>query len=222
MRAFSPLTVILLLVALIAPLSGASAANIAYHNKEYGWTIAYPDDWMVIERKSAFVALMPPDSMPGVVTISSARADFGSLEELADNVDVVRIATFAQRHLTYTVLSRTHGALADGTPYIETEYRTSNTNEALHWRERSFLLRSTAFVLVADTFTDMWVVLDPAFEAILDTFEPNGALAFAAGQCAPRGTLCGAPLQWIGVDQLARHATALQARTVPNISPSSP
>lgn len=222
MRVLSPFALVPLLLALAAPVASADAASLTYRNRDFGWSIAYPDDWLVIQRKSDFVALLPPDSMPGLVTISSAHADFGSLEELADNVDVVRTATFAQRHLTYTVLGRIHGKLADGTPYIETEYRTSNS-EALHWRERAFLLRGTAFVLVADTFTDMWVVLDPAFEAILDSFQPNGTVALAAAPCTPRATICGAPLQWIGAGELTPKKAAAEPRdAIANPSPLSP
>jgi hypothetical protein len=134
------------------------------------WEVHYPTGWTVDDHDPSAVVLTTSDPSLGMVTLTdyynSDDNKIIDLDKLVDDLIVSRTKSFAERGLTYTILSREKGTLPDGTGFVLFTDQIGSTNGG---RSEILLTMKGPGILsvVAETYASDWPAAADTLDAIV-------------------------------------------------------
>lgn len=168
--------VVLALIAVLVSATVAAAdqppASQTYHSQKYGWSITVPGDWTIDDGQPADVIFKTGNPTQVLISVHVATVKGDNLDTLVDYLVAYRAKGFTASGRPYTLISRTSGKLADGTPYEEIEERIG-TGVVGHARLRFFLLGHTAEAVNAESFETVWAVVSDTVGDVMNSFRPT-------------------------------------------------
>lgn len=136
-----------------------------YVSPTYGWSIDYPNGWLVDSSDPTFVVIRDNDDS-AMVGIHAVQTTF----PLTDVVDQV-LASHEQYHQekgkTWVLVSRQPVSLPDGTPAIEAVVELGPGGRS---RQLYVVSGDTAFAVDAETYTTLWDTFSEDFDRIVNSF----------------------------------------------------
>jgi hypothetical protein len=149
---------------LLSPLVVAPAN---YTHPVYGWSVSYPDNWLIDSSNPSFVRIRSDDDA-GLCGIHSFGSRWNTLDDLTDSVLAHNERFFQNEGLRFVVLARRRISLPNGI--------TGNDvlTQILPHREKSRRIYvhegGRAFVIDCETWPENWENLESVFDRIVNSF----------------------------------------------------